>query len=65
MHVISRLLVFFFGGRLRVPTRRCNLVVPADGGWGRSNKTETNKNKDLTNTITMVVEPPTPQAAWI
>jgi hypothetical protein len=28
--------VFFFG-RLRVPTRRCDLVVPADGGWGRSN----------------------------
>ena len=30
--------VFFGGGRLRVPTRRCDLVVPADGGWGRSNK---------------------------
>jgi len=29
--------VFFFGC-LRVPTRRCNLVVPADWGWGRSNK---------------------------
>ena len=29
---------FFFGGRLRVPTRRCDLVVPADGGWGRSNE---------------------------
>ena len=29
---------FFGGGRLRVPTRRCDLVVPADGGWGRSNK---------------------------
>ncbi len=29
---------FFFFGRLRVPTRRCDLVVPADGGWGRSNK---------------------------
>jgi hypothetical protein len=28
----------FFVGRLRLPTRRCNLVVPADGGWGRSNK---------------------------
>jgi short subunit fatty acids transporter len=28
---------FFFFGRLRVPTRRCDLVVPADGGWGRSN----------------------------
>ncbi len=28
---------FFWGGRLRVPTRRCDLVVPADGGWGRSN----------------------------
>jgi hypothetical protein len=27
----------FFWGRLQVPTRRCNLVVPADGGWGRSN----------------------------
>ena len=27
----------FLGGRLRVPTRRCDLVVPADGGWGRSN----------------------------
>ena len=22
---------------LRVPTRRCDLVVPVDGGWGRSN----------------------------
>jgi hypothetical protein len=29
---------FYFFGRLRVPTRRCDLVVPADGGWGRSNK---------------------------
>ena len=28
----------FLGGRLRVPTRRCDLVVPADWGWGRSNK---------------------------
>jgi hypothetical protein len=27
---------FFGGGRLRVPTRRCDLVVPADGGWGSS-----------------------------
>jgi len=29
----------FFGGALtiRVPTRRCDLVVPADWGWGRSN----------------------------
>jgi len=30
-------MVFFFG-RLRVPTRRCDLVVPADWGWGRSNE---------------------------
>ena len=29
--------VFFGGGRLRVPTRCCDLVVPADRGWGRSN----------------------------
>ena len=29
-------LWFFLGGRLRVPTRRCDLVVPADWGWGRS-----------------------------
>jgi hypothetical protein len=30
--------VFFGGGCLRVrPTRRCDLVVPADGGWGCSN----------------------------
>ncbi len=29
---------FFLGGCLRVPTRRCDLVVPVDGGWGRSNK---------------------------
>ena len=28
----------FFFGRLRVPTRRCDLVVPVDWGWGRSNK---------------------------
>ena len=26
---------FFFLGRLRVPTRRCDLVVPANWGWGR------------------------------
>ena len=25
------------GGRLRVPTPRWNLMVPADWGWGRSN----------------------------
>jgi len=32
------LFVFpFFFGRLRVPTRRCDLVVPADWGWGHSN----------------------------
>ena len=37
--VISRSLVLvLFFGRLRVPTRRCDLVVPADGGWGRSNE---------------------------
>jgi hypothetical protein len=30
----------FFWGRLRVPSRRCDLVVPADWGWGRSNETE-------------------------
>jgi len=28
---------FFLGGRLLVPTRRCDLVVRADWGWGRSN----------------------------
>jgi len=28
----------FFFGRLRVPTRRCDLVVPADWGWGHSNQ---------------------------
>jgi hypothetical protein len=27
---------FFWEGRLRVPTWRCDLVMPADGGWGRS-----------------------------
>ncbi len=26
----------FFWGRLRVPPLRCNLVVPADWGWGHS-----------------------------
>jgi len=31
-------------GRLRVPTRRCDLVVPADWGWGRSNKYESANN---------------------
>jgi len=36
-------MVFFFG-RLRVPTRRCDLVVPADWGWGRSNQ---NKEKAM------------------
>jgi len=30
--------LWFFLGRLRVPTRRCDLVVPADWGWGHSNK---------------------------
>jgi hypothetical protein len=31
--------VFFGGGAYGwVPTRRCDLVVPADGGWGRGNK---------------------------
>jgi len=29
-------MVFF--GHLRVPARRCDLVVPADWGWGRSNE---------------------------
>jgi hypothetical protein len=31
----------FFFGRLLVHTRRCDLVVPADGGWGRGNKLKT------------------------
>jgi hypothetical protein len=37
-HMLShdRWLCFFFG-RLRVPTRRCDLVVPVDWGWGRGN----------------------------
>ena len=30
---ISRLLFMFFGC-LRVPPQRCNLMVPADWGWG-------------------------------
>jgi hypothetical protein len=34
--------LWFFFGRLRVPTRRCDLVVPADWGWGRSNKNKKN-----------------------
>jgi len=34
----DRWLWFFWGGRLRVPTRRCDLVVPVDWGWGRSNE---------------------------
>jgi len=34
----DRWLRFFFFGRLRVPTRRCDLGVPADWGWGRSNE---------------------------
>jgi len=34
----DRWLWFFFFGRLRVPTRHCDLVVPVDWGWGRSNK---------------------------
>jgi hypothetical protein len=29
----------FVLGRLRVPTRHCDLVVPADWGWGRGNET--------------------------
>jgi len=37
---ISYLTIASYGffGRLRVPTRRCDLVVLADWGWGRSNK---------------------------
>ena len=27
----------FFGALTGPPTRRCDLVVPADWGWGRSN----------------------------
>jgi hypothetical protein len=33
--------LWFFWGRLLVHTRRCDLVVPADGGWGRGNKLKT------------------------
>jgi len=35
----DRWLWFFFWGAL--PGRRCDLVVPADWGWGRSNKLKT------------------------
>ena len=36
--IVTGLVVcFFWGGRLRVPTRRCDLVVPVDWGWGRGN----------------------------
>ena len=31
-------LWFYFFGRLRVPNRRCDLVVPADWEWGRGNE---------------------------
>ena len=31
---------FFWGALLRVPTRRCDLAVPADWGRGRSNKNQ-------------------------
>ena len=34
----------FFLGCLRVPTRRCDLVVPADWGWGRSNEAHKDSN---------------------
>ncbi len=34
------LVLVFFLGRLRVPTRRFDLVVPADWGWGRLIKSE-------------------------
>ena len=37
-HVISQSLVMVFFVRLRVPTRHCDLVVPADWGWGHGNK---------------------------
>jgi hypothetical protein len=50
---------FFGGGRLRVPTRRCDLVVPADGGWGHSNKlipTTYYYSKNLTN-VTLYTTP--------
>jgi hypothetical protein len=33
-------MVFFGGGVLRVATQRCNLMVPADWGWGHCNKKE-------------------------
>ena len=35
----NRWLCFFFG-HLRVPTRRCDLVVPADWGWGGHSRVE-------------------------
>ena len=36
----------FFLGRLRVPTRRCDLVVPADWGWGCSNEEEDKEDEE-------------------
>ena len=38
-------MVFFFG-RLRVPTQRCDLVVPADWGWGCSNEEEDKEDEE-------------------
>jgi hypothetical protein len=47
----------FFFGRLRVPTRRCDLVVPADWGWGRSNyrKSRGIRNAGAKETLTKLV----------
>jgi len=55
----DRWLWFFFFGRLRVPTRRCDLVVPVDWGWGRSNKILSRISKGDEDTVSKYVTPNT------
>ena len=66
---------FFFPLSARGPTRRRNSTGLAKlwGGWpieqvwltSHESKTTQKNTTHLTNTITMVVEPPSPLAAWI
>jgi hypothetical protein len=55
----------FLGGRLWVPTRRCDLVMPADWGWGRSNKSISSSGGCVVDLIRARVDSSNPMQVFL
>ena len=50
---IAGYVFFFWGAYGSLPTQRCDLVVPADWGWGRSNEMIYRINKFIKSVSTL------------